>query len=133
MRVTAGEVIDVCVDLRRSSPTFGQSVSVILSAENHRQFWVPPGFAGLDYSAALELSCIAPKAITSTSHIITLPAARRVLEREGVRARRAGDPGQRADTKCDLGQANAHRSPAKQSGHYGPPGPPVNRLAPLRC
>jgi dTDP-4-dehydrorhamnose 3,5-epimerase len=38
-------LFDVCVDLRRSSPTFGKSVSVILSAENHRQFWVPPGFA----------------------------------------------------------------------------------------
>jgi dTDP-4-dehydrorhamnose 3,5-epimerase len=45
VRVTAGKVFDVCVDLRRSSPTFGKSVSVILSAENHRQFWVPPGFA----------------------------------------------------------------------------------------
>ena len=45
VRVTSGEVFDVCVDLRRSSPTFGKSVSVILSAENHRQFWVPPGFA----------------------------------------------------------------------------------------
>jgi len=45
VRVTSGEVFDVCVDLRRSSPTFGKSVSVILSAENHRQFWVPPRFA----------------------------------------------------------------------------------------
>ena len=45
VRVTSGEVFDVCVDLRRSSPTFGKSVSVVLSAENHRQFWVPPGFA----------------------------------------------------------------------------------------
>ncbi len=45
VRVLAGEVVDVCVDLRRSSPTFGQSVSVTLSADNHRQVWVPPGFA----------------------------------------------------------------------------------------
>ena len=45
VRVTAGEVFDVCVDLRRSSPTFGKSVSVMLSADNHRQFWIPPGFA----------------------------------------------------------------------------------------
>ena len=45
VRVTSGEVFDVCVDLRQSSPTFGKSVSVILSAENHRQIWVPPGFA----------------------------------------------------------------------------------------
>ncbi|HCS28614.1 MAG TPA: dTDP-4-dehydrorhamnose 3,5-epimerase, partial [Spongiibacteraceae bacterium] len=42
VRVTAGEVFDVAVDLRRSSKTFGQWHGVILSAENHRQFWVPP-------------------------------------------------------------------------------------------
>ena len=45
VRVTAGEVFDVAVDLRRYSPTFGQVVSVVLSVDNKRQFWVPEGFA----------------------------------------------------------------------------------------
>ncbi len=45
VRVAAGEVLDVAVDIRKSSPTFGQWVSCLLSAENKRQFWVPPGFA----------------------------------------------------------------------------------------
>ena len=45
VRVTAGEVLDIAVDIRRSSPTFGQWAGVRLSAQNHRQLWVPPGFA----------------------------------------------------------------------------------------
>jgi dTDP-4-dehydrorhamnose 3,5-epimerase len=43
--VLEGEVYDVAVDIRRGSPTFGQSVGVMLTAENHRHFWVPEGFA----------------------------------------------------------------------------------------
>jgi dTDP-4-dehydrorhamnose 3,5-epimerase len=45
VRVTAGSVFDAVVDLRRSSPSFGASWSVELSAENHRMLWVPPGLA----------------------------------------------------------------------------------------
>ncbi|MCU7648566.1 dTDP-4-dehydrorhamnose 3,5-epimerase [Pseudomonas piscis] len=45
VRVTQGEVLDVAVDIRRSSPHFGQWVAVRLSATNHRQMWVPEGFA----------------------------------------------------------------------------------------
>jgi dTDP-4-dehydrorhamnose 3,5-epimerase len=45
VRVTEGEVFDVAVDMRQSSKQFGQWVGVVLSASNHRQLWVPPGFA----------------------------------------------------------------------------------------
>jgi len=45
VRVVAGEIFDVAVDLRRSSKTFGRSVSMRLDAASHRMAWIPPGFA----------------------------------------------------------------------------------------
>ena len=45
VRVVAGEVFDVAVDIRTSSPNYGQGVGVNLSADNKRMMWVPPGFA----------------------------------------------------------------------------------------
>jgi dTDP-4-dehydrorhamnose 3,5-epimerase len=45
VRVTQGEVFDVAVDIRKSSTTFGQWVGEIISAQNNKQIWVPPGFA----------------------------------------------------------------------------------------
>jgi dTDP-4-dehydrorhamnose 3,5-epimerase len=44
VRVTVGEIFDVAVDIRKSSPTFGQWVGAYLSADNKRMLWVPPGF-----------------------------------------------------------------------------------------
>ncbi len=45
VRVISGEVYDVAVDLRKSSPTFGRYVAEVLSADNKKMMWVPPGFA----------------------------------------------------------------------------------------
>jgi dTDP-4-dehydrorhamnose 3,5-epimerase len=44
VRVVTGEILDVAVDLRRSSPTFGKWESAVLSGENKRMYWLPPGF-----------------------------------------------------------------------------------------
>ena len=45
IRVAAGEIFDVAVDIRRSSPTCGRHVAVRLSADTHKMLWLPPGFA----------------------------------------------------------------------------------------
>ena len=45
VRCVVGEIFDVAVDIRRSSPTFGQSVGAALTSQNHQQLWVPEGFA----------------------------------------------------------------------------------------
>ena len=58
VRVVIGEVFDVAVDLRRHSPTFGRWTSAVLSADNKRQLWIPPGFAHGVYAS--ERSCRSP-------------------------------------------------------------------------
>ena len=64
LHVPRGEVFDVAVDIRIGSPTFGEWTGVTLSGENHRQFWVPEGFAhGFQVtsdSALLSYKCTAP-------------------------------------------------------------------------
>lgn len=61
VRVVSGEVLDVALDINPDSPTFGQFESVVLSADNHRQFWVPPGYAHgfvvLSETADFEYKC----------------------------------------------------------------------------
>ena len=61
VRVVRGEVYDVAVDMRRSSPTYGEWVGVILSEQNRRMLWVPPGFAhgfyGISENAEFVYKC----------------------------------------------------------------------------
>ena len=63
-QVITGEVLDVAVDIRFDSETFGRHVSVILSGENHKQIWIPPGFAHgfsvLSDEAIFSYKCTAP-------------------------------------------------------------------------
>ena len=63
VRVVSGKVFDVAVDIRKGSSTFGLWEGVVLSEENHRQFWVPPGFAHgflvLSETADFEYKCTA--------------------------------------------------------------------------
>lgn len=58
VRVIAGEIFDVAVDIRRNSPTFGRWVGDYLSAENKRMIWVPPGFAHGFYVTSPEAEVI---------------------------------------------------------------------------
>ncbi|HWO17731.1 MAG TPA: dTDP-4-dehydrorhamnose 3,5-epimerase [Kofleriaceae bacterium] len=66
VQVTRGEIFDVSVDIRRGSPTFGRWFGTVLSAENHRQLWIPPdfahGFAVLSDHADVIYKCTAPYA-----------------------------------------------------------------------
>lgn len=64
VRCTRGRILDVAVDIRRSSPTFGKWTSVELTAENHRMLWIPPrfahGFAVLSDEAEVLYKCTTP-------------------------------------------------------------------------
>ena len=64
VRVVEGEIYDVAVDIRLSSPTFGRSVAMTISGEDFRQLWIPPGFAHgfcvLSEVAHVEYKCTEP-------------------------------------------------------------------------
>ncbi len=71
--VLQGEVFDVAVDMRRSSPTFGQWQGATLSAENKQQFFIPPGFAhGFAVLSETALFCYKCTAFYAPKHEVTL-------------------------------------------------------------
>lgn len=74
VRVVAGEIFDVCVDLRRSSPTFGKWAGLTLSGENRRQLWIPEGLA----HGFLVLSDTAEVLYKTTDYYV--PSAERTLQ-----------------------------------------------------
>ncbi len=87
VRVLEGEIFDVAVDIRRSSPTFGQWVGAYLSAENHHQLWVPEGFAhGF--------------IVTSPSAVVFYKVTDR-WDAAGERAIRWNDPELKIDWPCE--------------------------------
>ena len=72
--VLAGEVFDVAVDVRVGSPTFGKWTGAVLSGEDHRQLWVPPGFAHgfcvTSESALFTYKCTAPYSVSDEVGVI---------------------------------------------------------------
>ncbi len=88
VRAVTGEVYDIAVDLRRSSPTFGRHVGVVLSAENQRMLWVPPGFA----HGFVVLSDIGGLSLQDHRLLVCRARANAAVERSGARHRvAAGD------------------------------------------
>ena len=106
VRVVEGRVLDVAVDIRRGSPTFGQHAAVELSAENHRQLFIPRGFAHgyavLSESAVFQYKCDNYYAPQSEGALAwddpalgidwQLPADRILLSEKDRRNPRIGDP-----------------------------------------
>ena len=86
VRVTHGAVLDVALDLRRSSPTFGQHEAVELSGENGAMLWIPPGFG----HAFLVLSDVAGFAYKVTDYYCAAGERTIAVERSGVGDSMAG-------------------------------------------
>ncbi len=74
VRVIQGSVLDVAVDIRKGSPTYGQHKSILLSGENNLQFWIPPGFAHgfltLEENTIFSYKCTGPYSKESEGSIL---------------------------------------------------------------
>ena len=103
VRAIEGEMLDVAVDIRRGSPTFGRWVGVVLSGENFRQLWIPPGFAHgfcvLSERVHVEYKCTD---FYDRSDELTLR-----LERPAGRHRLAGEGAGPLRTRCRGADARA--------------------------